>query len=241
MFGDERGRGPLDVNDTPIQPSVGLPDRPHPSCIMGLAREVLRGNPVRSLVREIIETAILAFLIFLALQFSVQNFRVEGSSMEPTLEDDQYVLVNKAVYFSLDPSDLRALLPFLDVDRDEDVFPFHAPRRGEIIVFQYPLDPSRDFVKRVIGVSGEVVEVREGDVYVNGEKLDEPYVVHRDVKSMDPFRVPTDSYFVLGDNRRSSNDSRDWGAVPGDLVLGRGWFSYWPLDRFEPLNIFGWP
>ena len=193
---------------------------------------------MRALIRELIETAILALLIFLALQSSVQNFRVEGSSMEPTLSTGQYLLVNKIVYFNLSPGDLKSLLPFTDVDRSEPLFAFHPPRRGEVIIFHFPRDITRDFVKRVIGVPGDEVEIRRGAVYVNGVELDEPYITHPSEASMPRLIVEPDSYFVLGDNRRASNDSRDWGAVPAENVVGRAWVSYWPLDRFHTLLTF---
>ena len=193
---------------------------------------------MRALIRELIETAILALLIFLALQSSVQNFRVEGSSMEPTLSTGQYLLVNKLVYFNLSPGDLKSLLPFADVDRSEPLFAFHPPRHGEVIIFHFPRDETRDFVKRVIGVPGDEIEIRRGAVYVNGVELDEPYITHQSEASMPRTTVPPDSYFVLGDNRRASNDSRDWGPVPAKNVVGRAWVSYWPLDRFNTLLTF---
>ncbi len=195
---------------------------------------------MRALIRELIETAILALLIFIALQASVQNFRVEGSSMEPTLKGGQYLLVNKLVYFSLGPSDLRRLLPFDTVDQSETLFAFHPPRRGEIIIFHFPRDETRDFVKRVIGVAGDEVEIRRGTVFVNGQSLDEPYITHPSEASMRRLIVPPESFFVLGDNRRASNDSRDWGPVPAENVVGRAWVSYWPLNQFSTLLTF-WP
>ena len=193
---------------------------------------------MRALIRELIETAILALLIFLALQSSVQNFRVEGSSMEPTLSTGQYLLVNKLVYFNLSPGDLKSLLPFADVDRSEPLFAFHPPRHGEIIIFHFPRDKTRDFVKRVIGVPGDEVEIRRGAVYVNGVVLDEPYITRQSEASMPRTTVPPDSFFVLGDNRRASNDSRDWGPVPAENVVGRAWVSYWPLNQFDTLLTF---
>ena len=193
---------------------------------------------MRALIRELIETAILALLIFLGLQFSIQNYRVEGSSMVSTLEEDQHVLVNKLVYLRFDPQDLAALLPFVDIDREELMYPFHRSHRGEVIVFHFPLDTSRDFVKRVIGTPGETVEIREGQVLIDGVPLQEPYITRRDNRSMAAIEVPADSYFVLGDNRPGSNDSRDWGPVRFDLIIGRAWLSYWPLDRFQTLQTF---
>ena len=193
---------------------------------------------MRALVRELIETAILALLIFLALQFSVQNFRVEGSSMEPTLEDGQYLIANKLVYWRFSPRDVAKLIPFIDVERTEPLYTFHPPRRGEVIIFRFPGDQSRDFVKRVIGVPGEKVEIRQGRVFIDDLELDEPYVIRPGRGSMAPVVVPPGSLFVLGDNRRASHDSRDWGPVPTDNIIGRGWLSYWPANRMHILRAF---
>ena len=193
---------------------------------------------MRALIRELIETAILALLIFIALQASIQNFRVEGSSMEPTLKGGQYLLVNKLIYFNLSPGDLRRLLPFNTVDRSEALFAFHPPRQGEVIIFHFPRDVTRDFVKRVIGVPGDEVEIRRGTVFVNGQSLDEPYITHPSEASTARLIVPPGSLFVLGDNRMASNDSRDWGFVPAENVVGRAWVGYWPLNQFNTLLTF---
>ena len=194
---------------------------------------------MRALVRELIETVILALTIFVILQFSVQNFRVEGPSMEPTLKQGQHLLVNKLVFLRFDVGDLLALLPFISDDRPEPTYAFHAPRRGDVIIFRFPGDPSRDFVKRVIGIPGDTVEIRRGEVFVNGVSLDEPYVVNRDTGNERPFNVDEDTYYVLGDNRRSSLDSRDWGTVPAENIVGRGWLRYWPLDGAQVLSGIG--
>ena len=127
---------------------------------------------MRALVRELIETVILALVIFLGLQVSIQNFRVEGPSMEPTLEEGQYLIANKLVYLRFKPSSLRSLLPFIDDGDDNQVFAFHPPRQGEVIIFRFPRDPTRDFVKRVIAVPGDALEVKDNVLYVNGDKLD---------------------------------------------------------------------
>lgn len=196
---------------------------------------------MRSLIRELIETVILALLIFLALQFSVQNFRVEGSSMQPTLEEGQYLLVNKIVYFHLAPSGLRALFSFGSEEQDESVFPIRDPKRGDVIIFHFPRDESRDFVKRVIGLPGDAVEIRQGQVFVNGLKLEEPYLTRRGRSTMSLLTVGPDEFFVLGDNRRASNDSRDWGQVPTKNIVGRAWVSYWPLGQIHALRAFALP
>ncbi len=119
----------------------------------------------------------------------------------------------------------------------------HPPRPGDVIVFRYPLDPQRDFVKRVIGVPGDTVEIRRGVVYVNGKALDEPYVTAPSIDTMAQRTVGPDEYFVLGDNRRASNDSRDWGPVPLKNIIGKVWMTYWPTSRFgfmsSPSQLLG--
>jgi signal peptidase I len=192
---------------------------------------------MRIIIRELFETVILAMLIFLGLQFSMGNYRVEGSSMLPTLEEGEYVIVNKLVYMRLDPRDIVSLIPFVDIVDDGDVFPFHAPRRGEVIIFEFPNNREREFVKRVIGLPGDTVEIRRGSVIVNSIPLDEPYITRRDSGDMGRITVPEGGYFVLGDNRRASNDSRSWGPVPTDHIIGRALVSFWPLNRWHGLGI----
>ena len=190
---------------------------------------------MRSVVRELIETVVLALLIFLVMQFAVQNFKVEGSSMHPTVEAGEYVLVNKFVYFNITPKDSE-VFSFLEMpELSETIFPVSSPKRGDVIIFRYPRDKSRDFVKRVIGLPGENVEIVEGKVFINGLLLKEPYVVQEDDSSMPLRNIGKDKFFVLGDNRRASNDSRDWGDVSTDDVIGKGWLRYWPIDRMKPL------
>lgn len=191
---------------------------------------------MRDLIRELIETVLLALLIFVALQFSVQNFKVEGSSMQPTLTDGEYLLANRLVYLHISGESWASILPWVESDEDLSTFAFHPPRRGEVIIFHFPRDPSRDFVKRVIGVSGDFVQIRKGTVWVNGAPLDEPYVTHLGGRTIEEVQVPPNSMYVLGDNRRASNDSRDWGFVPTDNVVGRAWLSYWPPESFDFLG-----
>jgi signal peptidase I len=192
---------------------------------------------MRIVIRELFETVILALLIFLGLQFSMGNYRVEGSSMLPNLTEGDYVIVNKLVYMRFDPRDLVSMIPFVEVGDDSDVFPFHAPRRGEVVIFEFPNNPERDFVKRVIGVPGDTIEIRRGSVIVNSIPLDEPYITHRDTGNMGRITVPEGGYFVLGDNRRASNDSRSWGPVPTDNLIGRALVSFWPLNRWHSLTV----
>ena len=189
------------------------------------------GRRLRRLGWELLQTLVLAALIFLAVRAIAQNFRVEGSSMEPGLQNGQYLLVNKALYFKLNLSAFSKVLPFVHADDEGPNFLFRGPKRGDVIVFRPPHAPEKDFIKRVIGVPGDTVEVRGGAVFVNGAQLDEPYSEREGGRDFQPDVVPARSYFVLGDNRRSSSDSRDWGFVPEENIVGQAMLSYWPLSE----------
>ena len=189
-----------------------------------------------SVIREVLEAVLLALVVFVFIQTSIQNFKVEGSSMHPNLETGQYLLVNKLVYFRLDQERLSRIVPFWRVEREDEKFTIHPPKRGDVIVFHYPRDPKRDFVKRVIGVPGDGVKMEDGAVYVNGEKVDEPYITAPGSSYMDTLRLAEREYFVLGDNRRGSNDSRNWGPVPEANILGKVWFVYWPVSNWQVIK-----
>lgn len=181
---------------------------------------------VGKVIRELLLTAVVSLAVFLAIHSSIENFRVDGTSMLPTLVDGQFLIANKLLYARL--------------SRDEygrtSLFAFHPPRHGDVIIMVFPKDPTRDVVKRVIGLPGDVIEIDSGRVIRNGGWLNEPYVVHRDVRSFDAVEVPAGSYYVLGDNRLVSSDSRHWGFVSDDHIIGRVWYSYWPSDRIEFLH-----
>jgi signal peptidase I len=163
------------------------------------------------LVREIIETIVLTVLMFLIIRLAVQNFNIDGMSMEPGLHNQELILVDKWSYL------------------------FHAPVRGDTIVFVAPPNPTQDYIKRIIGLPGDVITIQNTTVYVNGKKLTEPYVdPHRQGNPYPSFSnriVPDDAYFVLGDNRGGSSDSRDWGCVPKKNVIGQAALVYWPLGQ----------
>ncbi len=186
------------------------------------ASEIAHSRPLHSdwvsVLRELIETLVLTLLIFLLIRSVVQNFRIDGISMEPNFHDGQFLIINKLAY------------------------KLGRPARGDVIVFRYPLDPDRDFIKRVIGLPGDTVEVRQGRVYINGELVREPYPLLDGTYSMEAVTVGPDELYVLGDNRDHSSDSHRWGPVPMDLVIGKAWISYWPprywaIVRHEPLRI----
>ena len=182
------------------------------------------------LTREITEAVLLALVVVLVLQTTVRNFRVEGSSMSPTLEGGQYLVVDQASFFKLDEERLSRIVPFWTATEAGAEYAFDPPDRGEVIVFNYPLDPKKDFVKRVVGLPGETVEVRDGTVYVNGEALPEPYLARKDNSEARKVMLGETEYYVIGDNRRNSNDSRAWGPVNEDQIVGRVWLVYWPWD-----------
>ena len=189
-----------------------------------------REKRLMSLLREIVVIVLLALVIFVVVSALVESVEVYLDSMAPNLEPGQRLLVNKAVYFHVDKGHFLSWLPFLKSSGDER-FLFHPPRRGEVIVFKPPLDDDREYIKRIIAVPGDTVEIKEGKVYLNGEPLDEPYIKQAIKYTMPPMRVPSERYFVLGDNRNNSSDSHVWGTVPLDNIIGKASLSYWPLGE----------
>jgi signal peptidase I len=157
-----------------------------------------------------ISLCISAFVIV----FLYQPVKVEGTSMLPGLEDQERIFINKFVY-RLEPIE-----------------------RGDVVVFRYPRDPSKSYIKRVIAVPGDRVAIRDGRVFVNGDPIPEPYVPwqYRDFRSLSEIVVPAQSYFVLGDHRSLSNDSREFGPVPAEFVAGKAVFIYWPMEKLGMLR-----
>ena len=186
-------------------------------------------------VREIAETIILALLIFLLVRAVVQNFQVDGGSMEPTLETGWYLLVNKAVYWEINLETVNKFLPFIEPGDDPIRYVFRGPQRGDVIVFKAP-GQQRDFIKRVIGEPGETVQIRGGIVYIDDQPLTEPYIKALPSSDFGPVVVPAECYFVMGDNRNNSSDSRGWGAVPKGNIIGQSWLTYWPFSSFGLVN-----
>lgn len=203
----------------------------------------------RGVLRELLETAIFILLVFLIVRGVIQNFKIEGQSMEPNLHTGQYILVNKIVYFHFDMNAPLRLLPGNADLASRIVYPFHMPRRGEIVVFEYPRDMSKDYIKRVIGLPGDTVLIKDGQVYVNDQLLDEAYLqgVQTTCRGDDPCNfgqpvtVPQGAVFVMGDNRNNSSDSREWGALPLDGIIGKAWVSYWPRDYWGVIHAGTYP
>ena len=193
----------------------------------------------KSTLREYYEALLIAVIfVNFARIFVFQAFKIPTGSMEDNLKIGDHIIVNKAIY------GVNGLGPF------SPLFPLREIRRGDIIVFRYPLQPDTDFVKRVIGMPGDVVEIHDKKVFINGKPLDEPYVIHEDpqiypdqpalpepYRSRDqyrPYTVGEDSYFAMGDNRDKSSDSRYWGTVPRSMIKGRAFMVYWSFAGEPP-------
>jgi signal peptidase I len=163
-------------------------------------------SELKSWFRDIFFAVALAIFIVI---FVIQPVKVEGTSMQPHLVDQERIFVNRFIY------------------RFENI------QRGDVVVFWYPRDTNKSFIKRVVAIPGDLVEIRLGSLFINGAKVDEPYLKpeFRDHESFAKTVIPPDQYFVLGDHRNSSNDSRMWGFVPGNLIYGKAIFRYWPVSR----------
>lgn len=182
------------------------------------------------MLREYAEAIIIAIILALFIRtFIVQAFKIPSGSMMDTLQIGDHILVNKFLY--------GTKIPFTDIN----ILPIREPQRLDIIVFKYPEDESKDFIKRVIGEPGDVVEVRKKKLYVNGTPLYETYTIQRDLEihppgigsprdHFGPFTVPPGSYFVMGDNRDQSLDSRFWGTVKFEKIKGKAFLIYWSWD-----------
>jgi signal peptidase I len=165
-------------------------------------------------MREIIETIALTVFIFIVIHFTVQNYLVDGISMQPGLQNGQYVLVNKVAYV------------------------FHAPERGDVIVFEWPVDTTKNLIKRVIGLPGDKIVITGSTVTVDGVTLNEPYISSPQNFSGKVINVPANNYFVMGDNRPESDDSRDWGFLPRNYIIGKAVMVYWPINNWQIINTY---
>ncbi len=187
---------------------------PPPSVIERPAGEIPQIYPKKkdsgSVIWETLQTLVLAGLLIVFFRaFVFQNFVVEGSSMVPTLMQGDRLIVSRLSYI------------------------FGQPERGDIIVFQYPFGPERDFVKRIIGLPGETVAIQNGQVFINGKPLPpETYVQNHSRDNYGPITLAEDEYFVMGDNRTGSSDSRSWGPMQAHFIIGKAWLIYYPFERF---------
>lgn len=191
---------------------------------MGRSTRFAKGSYRLQRIYRAAENIIFVVLLIVTIHFTLQNFHIMGQSMEPTLHDREYILVYKSIYT------------------------YRPPARGDIIVFRYPLNPRSDYIKRIIAVPGDIISVLNQTVIVDGVTLNEPYINKDDPYNPYPsFRkriVGPDQYFVMGDNRGDSSDSREWGFVPRHDIIGQALLVYWPIsaDNFgflaTPSNVF---
>jgi signal peptidase I len=202
----------------------------------------LQSKPAKGKVRENIEALVIAVILALFIRaFVVQAFKIPSGSMQNTLLIGDYILVNKFIY--------GVKIPFTGIT----VLPIKNPQRGDIIVFKFPEDPSKDFIKRVVAVGGDTVEERDKQIYVNGKLQVNPHAIYSDPRlfsdprmyppellkrdNMPPIKVPEGKLFVMGDNRDESNDSRFWGLVDLSAVRGKAFMIYWSWDSHKTIGV----
>lgn len=201
-----------------------------------LAEKEVEKNSSRSMVREYVEAIVIAVLLALFIRtFVIQAFKIPSGSMKSTLLIGDHILVNKFIYGIRLPFGNKELLHISD------------PKRQDIVVFRYPVDPSKDFIKRVIGLPGDTVRIQDKKIYVNEEILEEPYAVHSDNRilpagvsprdNMSPIAVPEGNLFVMGDNRDESYDSRFWKFVDMSELKGKAFVIYWSWNREGEVTI----
>jgi signal peptidase I len=185
-----------------------------PPDTQAVAAEPSKPKRFQSIVDLLHDLAIAIVVCVLLITYVVQAFKVQGTSMSPELRDGERILVNKFVYY------------FGDIDR------------GDVVVFWYPEDPQLSFIKRIVALPGETVEIRSGAVFVNGNLIQEPYVAgaNADLRSFPPHEVRPGHFFVLGDNRKGSNDSRSWGLVPQRYIYGKAFLRIWPPRDFGAVH-----
>lgn len=199
-------------------------------------------------LRDILETLIIAVLIFVLVRSVVLNFRIDGPSMLPTFEDGQMILVNRNAYQSFDVGDLVDWIPGVPEQHWFTIIDWGEPKRGDVIVFTPP-EPGKQYpyIKRVIGLPGDRVQITEDrTVLVNGVELDEDYIGDYTTRcTNDPMNcdvtVPPGHVFTLGDNRNGSEDSRFYGLVSEDRIIGKAWLVYWPINSIGPVDSPDYP
>ncbi len=165
----------------------------------------------KSFIKEIFQTLLLALIFYFIIDSFFPRVRVENISMKPTLQPGELLLVNKLAYT------------------------LGEPHNGDVIVFHYPGNPAEDYIKRLIGLPGDIVRVEGGMVYINGQPVDEPYIAD-DPTYRGEWEVPAGEYFVLGDNRNQSSDSHSWGFVPEENIVGKALVVYWPIEQIKALT-----
>ena len=246
---------PSNEQETPQEAANGseadsseAPGGDEPSTQQETSQEPVAGSDAaspdkRRALQSLLLTLFLAAIVFVLIYTSFQNYQVEGTSMSPNVEDGQFIIVNKAAYRRVNIKPISDWLWFLDRDKDGYVEPFGEPQRGEVIVFNRDADPGRNFIKRVIGMPGETIEVcgqgnrtsdlcqgaESGAVFIDGTRLDESYLPRLGNRGVPSTHIQPGNYFVFGDERVNSFDSRAWGMLPRENIIGKAWFSYFPF------------
>ncbi|MCK5219543.1 signal peptidase I [bacterium] len=188
-----------------------------------------------NIVLEYVDSGFIAILLALIIRvLLIQAFKIPSGSMENTLMIGDHLLVNKCIYGTDIPFTDRTILKIRD------------PKRGDIIVFKYPVNPRKDYIKRCIGLPGDTLEIKDKVLYINGEPQNENYVTFRDIRirprelsfrdNFGPITVPPDHFFMMGDNRDCSHDARFWGFLPRKLIKGKAWVIYWPIPRWRVIR-----
>jgi signal peptidase I len=203
-----------ETSDVPVEMTDGEP-APHP--VMPAREQPARSNAAR----ELIETLIIAALLFFGMRLIMPAVVVDGVSMVPSLQNTEHLLENRLAYRNIEIGGKRYYL-------------FHAPKRGDIVVISPPVAHDKPFIKRMIGLPGDTILIRDGKVMVNGVALDENYIAEtpRYTYPTDgrPYTLGPDEYFVLGDNRNASEDSHFFGPIHADAIMGKTWIAFWPKD-----------
>jgi len=169
------------------------------------------------LLRDIGITILIALAVFCLLRVSLQGYMVRGSCMLPGIENQDWVMVSKAAYF------------------------FGNPDHGDVVIVQPPFPTDHPFIKRVIALPGDTIEVKDGKVYINGTPLNEPYIAESPRYLLSAREIPEGEYFVLGDNRNNADDSHIWGTVPRENIIGKVWFIYWPPKHWRVVGGYNYP
>jgi signal peptidase I len=172
------------------------------------------------ILREVVITVAIALAIFFALRLTMQSYEVKMSSMEPNFYQGYLIMVSKVAYRS------------------------SGPQRGQVIIFNPPVESEIPYIKRVIGLPGDTVEIKDGTVSINGTPINEPYILQeppQNNKDYGPTVLSDDEYFVLGDNRNNSSDSRSWGPIKRNDIIGKAWFIYWPPSKWRVVKHYSYP
>lgn len=206
----------------------------HPAALRVATRVEPPPRPRLPFWLELSETLLLALVLFVLVRLVIQNFQVEGLSMSPTLRDGQFLLVNKVAYATIDESWTRWWPGHLPCNGGR-CYLFREPQRGDIVVFWPPALSTKPFIKRIIGLPGERVEIREGRVWIDDVPLDEPYIRARPNYDAPAAEVPEGQYYLLGDNRNNSSDSHLFGDLSSDQFIGQAWLTYWPSELWGVL------